>query len=127
MTTPENSIALADWSEFIAACRTPGVEALDSAERAARNRRLASEQHELDAERARVRRRRYRIRHPDRVRESDRKNRESRREQRCEYGLDWQRRNAEKHREYQRRYYRKLKERKMNGQQGEGRDDPEMA
>lgn len=69
--TGENSIALADWSRFIADCRTPGVEALDPWERSARSRRLAAEQRELDRERARERRRRYRLRHPDRVRESD--------------------------------------------------------
>ena len=125
--TEENSIALADWSGFIADCRTPGVEALDPWERSARSRRLAAEQRELDMERARERRRRYRLRHPDRVRESELSDREVHRERRLAYGREWQKRNKEKHREYQRRYYRKLKERKMNGQQGEGRDDPEMA
>lgn len=46
--TGENAIALADWSGFIADCRTPGVEALDPWERSARSRRLAAEQRELD-------------------------------------------------------------------------------
>ena len=125
--TGENSIALADWSRFIADCRTPGVEALDPWERSARSCRLAAEQRELDRERARERRRRYRLRHPDRVRESDWRYRESHRDQRAEYMRAWQKRNPEKNRESSRRYRGRLKERKMNGQQGEGRDDPEMA
>lgn len=88
--TGENSIALADWSRFIADCRTPGVEALDPWERSARSCRLAAEQRELDREHARERRRRYRLRHPDRVRESDRRYRESHRDQRAEYMRAWQ-------------------------------------